>query len=171
MILLLPVSVVALATTLRGFSVLSAKSVSLMENQVCESVEKSFNANRQLTVTDVRDIAYDKALSVYSIIQPLSILYSIAPIIGVLGSVVTLMTGNMKFGKSGDIVKLSESLENSFIPCIWGIGIALVSLLGFGFLKSRLFKIESQVLVPVALEKHASLLQGEKLKPGNPFKR
>lgn len=164
MLLLLPASIVALATVLRVLSILSSGSVKKLSEEMENNIKASYEQNKNLTSSDARDFAYDKALSVYGMLQPLTVVYAVAPLIGALGTVFSIVDSNARFGRSGDFMKLSEGIENSIIPCIWGIGIALFAVVSFGLLKSRLFKIEVGVLVPLALQTLAEVSRGERLK-------
>jgi len=131
MVLLLPAAVAAVATALRAGWVLRRANVRAIADQLYRSDD-----------ADSAAIAYAAALRLYGALQPLSALYVLAPLLGMLGSLVVLLSN-----ESGLAV---ADLRRAILPPVWGVGIAIFSYLCFVLLRARLVAVERDIFLPAA---------------------
>lgn len=149
MVLLVPASIVALATIIRAVMRLWGPSVRRLTSDVRSTIidQKSRTA---LTLTDARVIASDTAASIYGTLQPLSAIYAIAPMIGALGAAWSLRRVWQQPASLPN-ENMQTALAQAFVPLGWGIVVGLVSILGYAILRARLVTIEHNLLAPAAI--------------------
>ena len=149
MFVLVPASIVALATILRVGILLWGKSVRKLAAEVQTTVVAQ-KRHGPMSMTDARIIAMDQALNVYVALQPLALIYTVAPIIGALGT--TWALGKVWRGPvSLQARYLASALEHAFMPLGWGLCVALLAITGYALLKARLATVERYILTPAAI--------------------
>ncbi len=149
MLVLVPASIVALATILRASLMLWGRSVHRLAAEVRATVTAQ-KKHGPVALTDARVIAMDTALHTYLAMQPLVIIYAAAPFVGALGTAMALHKA-WRGPVSLQARNLGTALENAFVPLCWGLGVALLAITGYVFLKARLASIERNILAPAAV--------------------
>lgn len=150
MLLLVPASIVAVAAIFRGIARLWGRSVRELTNDVRMMVREQRRYGA-ISYTDARMIAADNAMAAYAILQPLSAVYALAPMLGALGcawQLAQVWNGPESLRDKN----LSAALEQAFVPLGWGLVIGLIAILGYAILRGRLVRVEMDVLAPAAID-------------------
>lgn len=151
MLLLIPASVVVVATILRMVARLWGDSPRRLAAETRGAVIAYRQRAGSLSIADARTIAMDVAMSVYTGLQPLAAIYAIAPLVGALGTAWSL--GRVWRSPSSLRNKnLQAALEQAFVPLGWGLLIGLIAATGYAILRARLVSIERNVLAPAAID-------------------
>lgn len=150
MFILVPASVVAVATLFRAMMLVSRGAVARLTAEVRATVMAQRSAGRPVSLTDARTVAADGALRLFAAIQPLGFVYSIAPFAGAAGTLWALL-GVWQSSAQLSPRYMALALEHAFVPLGWGLVIALFSIASFGLLKSRIISIELEALAPAAI--------------------
>jgi len=161
MLILVPASIVSIATALRAAMMLWGRSVA-RQAAVVEAAVATRRSRGAVSLADARIIAMDSAMGVYVALMPLSIIYAAAPVVGALGSVWSLAVA-WRNSVSLQARYLASALEHAFMPLGWGLVVSLISIVCYGILKARLVHVERAVLVPAAL---SALTGTTERKPG-----
>lgn len=151
MLLLLPASIVAVATIFRVSARLWGRPVQQLANELRAVVlAHKIQSPTALTLTDARVLAADSAMTLYVTLQPLSAIYAVAPMLGALGTAWAL--GRVWRGPASLQNKnLAAALEQAFVPLGWGLAVGLLAITGYAILRARLVRIEQEILAPAAL--------------------
>lgn len=150
MVLLVPASVVVLATIFRMVTRLWGSAPQHLAAEVRAVVLAQKQRVGSLGLADARTIAMDTATNVYMGLQPLTAIYAIAPLIGALGTAWTL--GQVWRGPVSLREKnLQLALEQAFVPLGWGLLIGLAASTGYAILRARLVRLERNLLAPAAI--------------------
>ncbi len=151
MIFLIPASIVALATIFRVAGHLRGSAVKRLSNQLRATViAHKHSAVSSMDFTDARMLAADASMGVYVSLQPLSVIYAVAPMLGAVGSAWSLMLA-WRGAASLQNKNLAAALEHAFIPLGWGVLVGLLSITGYAVLRARLVRIEIDILAPAAM--------------------
>lgn len=137
MLLLLPASVVSVAAALRSAWMMRGTAV--------------LDIARQLPAHDdpLRpERAYAAALQLYGTLQPLVAMYVLSPLIGLLGSLTTLIPVQSHLLTPGarQVESLHAAYQHALIPPFWGVAIAAFSYAAFALLRARVFRVETELL-------------------------
>lgn len=136
MLLLVPASVLSVATALRSAWVMRSGNIR--------------DVSRQLPALDDparADRAYAAALQLYGTLQPLAAMYVLAPLIGLLGCLTTLIPVQAQLLTPGarQIESLTLAYQHALIPPFWGVAVATFSYAAFALLRARVFRIEMEL--------------------------
>lgn len=120
MFLLIPASVVAVATTLRGLALL-------------------FGSNAQKNPAALAAMGH-------SLLQPLSMIIMLAPMIGAIAAAWRMAAGYL----NADVIPtdLSRIILSAFIPLAWGVTVGLIATLGYAILRGRLQRLDLTAPAP-----------------------
>jgi len=149
MLVLVPASIVAIATALRAAMMLWGRSVSRHVAEVQTAIA-SHRSRTAISLADARIIAMDSAMRIYVALMPLSIIYALAPVVGALGTVWALASV-WRSSVSLQARYLASALEHAFMPLGWGLTVSLISIVLYGILKARLVWVEREILVAAAM--------------------
>lgn len=150
MVLLVPASIVCLATFFHAASRLWGRN----PGKLAEDVRATVLDQRRriaLTLTDARVIAADTAATVYSGLQPLSVIYSIAPLLGATGTAWAFIQIWQGQPASLQGRNIGPTLENAFIPLGWGLVVGLIAITCYAILRARLVHVEQKIFAPAAI--------------------
>lgn len=154
MLLLLPASVVAVATFIRGILLLRGSQWDGGRDTITAKLRSSLTdrttAGEKLTQEDARDAADDEALALYSALLPLQIVFVLAPLVGLVGTVWAMISAYLTVARTGATELLASAMEQALIPTMWGLGIAIFSYAAFAVLRARLYYCEQHYLRPAA---------------------
>lgn len=152
MLVLVPASVVALATMMRAWFLMRGGPLQRLSADVQATVS-GLRGHMRPGIADARVIAMDAALRVYHVLQPLVLVYTVAPLVGAAGTAWKLHTAwrATGAGAAANSERLSVALQQAFVPLMWGVAVALVSVTGYTMLRARLLRIEREVLTPAAI--------------------
>ena len=155
MLILVPASVVVVAVLVRGLLSLREKeftspSAFNRANAVVARLRQIIERHKNLTAEDVRAETSREILDVYAGFQPLVLITFVAPLIGLLASVLRLMAAQRTVASTGSIEPLAAATEQALIPMAWGVGVACLAYAAFVLLRSRLYYVERELLVPAA---------------------
>ena len=155
MLVLIPASVVALASCLRAWAATTRRAVAAETDAVDTAAGRvlarlrvtrdSFGA---ITAQDVREEIADEVLDLYSLLQPLVVVLVGAPLVGALGSVAGMMVALRASAAAGAAEPLAAAAERALIPSVWGVGLALAAFLMWAWLRARLAARERDDLAP-----------------------
>lgn len=102
----------------------------------------------QITAEDVRAETAAECLSLYSLFQPLVLIFAVAPLAGLLGSVTAMMSCTLEVSRTGAVESLAAATEQALVPAMWGLAVSAIAYLGFGLLRLRLYYVEKNLLQP-----------------------
>lgn len=133
MALLLPAAIVALATAMRAAWLLRDKEV--------QKVARDLHPARPIEGNKGGEsAAYAAALNLYGLLQPLSAVFVLASLIGMLGSFTAILAQPFPRG--------AAHLRQAMLPSIWGLSISVFSYAAFCLLRARVFRVEREILLP-----------------------
>jgi hypothetical protein len=139
MLLLVPASVVSSAAALRSAWVVRTSNLRKIANDIHSggNVEGSVRGEK----------AYLAALALYGTLQPLIAMVVLAPLIGLLGSLTTLMPLQSQLASTGanQLDPLVRAFHHALIPPFWGVAVAAFSYAVFALLRARIFRAEMEI--------------------------
>lgn len=152
MIILIPMSVVVLATFLRCVVAMWGVGKRKLVRQIEEAAVHRQRAALGEPVSAAAEaalLANQSAAQLYGLLQPLVFAYMAAPVLGALGTVWTL--GRVWRGPIINQPKLlADSIEQAFIPMGFGLLVSLCAVVFYATLKARILKVEHSLLLPAA---------------------
>lgn len=80
----------------------------------------------------------------FDIVGRLSTLYTVAPLVGLLGTILGMMQAFSEFGaaQDKDLSLLSEGIQEALVTTLWGLGIATVAYISAQFFQTRIQRFE-----------------------------
>jgi biopolymer transport protein ExbB/TolQ len=134
MLLLVPASVVSVACALRCAWLFRGTNVQSTAQQLHPALSPA-------------DRACTAVLQLYATLQPLTAMYVLAPLIGMLGSLTSLIPLQARLLSPGarDLEALTHTYQQALIPTFWGVAIAAFSYAAFALLRARLFRAEQEL--------------------------
>lgn len=149
MLLLVPFSVVALAVSLRCLLALRTAAVAPLAEQLRVRFSTPTFGGKA-TLEDRRAQAYDAALQLYALLQPLWALFVLAPLVGLAGSITNLM-GVFERTAANPALLIPE-LQHALVPPMWGVAISAFCYTAAAICRARVFNVESDILQPAAMD-------------------
>jgi hypothetical protein len=133
MLLLVPASVVSVAVALR--------SAWLTRGSELQRIAAGLPGEGRA------DAAYSAALQLYGTLQPLVAMYVLAPLVGLLGGLTTLIPIQVQLLTPGarQIEVLTKAYQAALLPLFWGVAVATFSYAVFALLRARIFRAESEL--------------------------
>src|SRR5690606_10955487 len=92
--------------------------------------------------SDATAASYEAALRLYALLQPLSALFVLATLVGLLGSFSALL------GMPAPVHP--HHFRQALLPPVWGLGISIFSYAAFVILRARVYAAERDILLPAA---------------------
>lgn len=139
MLLLLPASVISLAVALRATWLLRESAV--------KEVAQALATEPGTEELSPSERAYHAALALYGMLQPLAVLVTLAPMVGLLGSLLI----QYELTSAGSGRAAGGLLPRVLLPSIWGVAIGVFSHLAYALLRAKVFTAESEILLPELL--------------------
>lgn len=166
MLILLPLSVVTVATILRAILGLATGRISpaagtaapgdgTAAGRVAERLDRIRTAHGTIQASDIRAEIDAETLRLYAQIHPLGAMVLVAPLIALAGSVTQLLSANLSYQAGGSAQAFVASAEQALVPLFWGASIAAIACVGLYALRARLFHLEETRLRP-AVEDYAT---------------
>lgn len=161
MVLLVPASVVVLATIIRALfalrgsrfsSATAPRDVSTHTAAVAERLRARSRQFGKLAADDISTEIDLEIVELYSIVQPLPAITVLAPIVGMLASVLRIMAAQRQLAGSHSVESMALAVEGSLVPLVWGLSVAGVSYLSYAIFRARLYFCESRLLRPMVEE-------------------
>lgn len=160
MLLLVPACLVMFAAIVRAMLVLTRQAI-IAEGErsspsalqrVMERMQQIRSVHGIVTAEDVRSEIFVEVTHLYSFLVPLTAVFILAPLAGVLGAITALMNANIDLARGVSPGTLAISAERALVAPAWGVGISLVAYLAYAILRLRLYYCETRLLRP-AVEK------------------
>lgn len=133
MMLLVPAAIVAAATALRATWILSTKNVRRIASGLPQD-------STNLTRAEASAISSEVALDLFRYLQPLSALFVLSSLIGLLGSFTSVLYQPFPL--------LPVQLRQVLLPQVYGLSISIFCYTAFVLLRARLFALERDVILP-----------------------
>ena len=95
------------------------------------------------------DAAVDQ---MYHQITPLGVIYTIAPLIGLLGTILGMMNTFLAFQLNQDIEVLSEGIMKALVTTMWGLMIAIPAYVFAAVLRNKIFDYEKNAIPAAVVE-------------------
>lgn len=143
MCLLLPFSVMAFAFSVRCVLALRSDNINYAAGQLHQRIQQSSDTSKEYA----RDESYRAALQLYTLLQPLWTIFTLSPLVGLAGSITTLMV--LFSGRLTDPGNVAI-LHHAMIPPLWGVSISVVSYTVAALCRGRIYDIETEVFLPAA---------------------
>jgi biopolymer transport protein ExbB len=107
----------------------------------------------------IEEAAARAADEMYDGVGPLATIYTIAPLLGLLGTILGMIQTFYEFGVRGEksLAALSIGIQEALITTLWGLGIAIPTYLAVQWLEGRIRRYERHALPIAAREVIVSL--------------
>lgn len=164
MLLIVPMSVVALAAMIRAAlayrrgQIAARGDARSAASRISSRLAVLQEEYKTITAEDVRAETTNEVLDLYALLQPLPAIFILAPVVGAIGSITHLMATMLAISRGGSVERLSQAAEAALVPLFWGVAVSAFAYLGWAVLRARLFYCERHYLRPSA-EKAASDLR------------
>jgi biopolymer transport protein ExbB len=115
-----------------------------------------------------QDAASDVADDLYEDLGPLSTIYTVAPLLGLLGTIFGMMSAFREYARvdQRDLNVLSEGIQQALVTTLWGLAISILAYVAARYFESRIRRFEREVLPPRALEVLAAISVGSEATGG-----
>jgi len=192
MFLLIPCSIVAVALIVHGLIDLRRGKVvpndvdeafrNLGDSSAVEELREKLNACPQSPLTrvclrllpwvgrhgeswdlTVQQVSSEETAGLYQRHGYLSLIYQVAPLLGLLGTILGMIRAFHTFGVSEtrSIGELGKGISEALVTTMWGLMIAVPSQFFLSFFRQKLYRYEQELIPARARELFASL-------PGSP---
>lgn len=152
MLLLVPASVVSVATLMRCAVAYRASAVMGDDDSAAGRVIARLHSLREaqgdITAQDVREETDQEVLELYALLQPAHVVAVAAPLLGLLAGIVALLPAALAPARGADAAQVSLMAHQALVAMAWGVGVGLVAFLGFAVLRARLWHVENEFLRP-----------------------
>lgn len=90
----------------------------------------------------------------YEDLGPLSTIYTVAPLLGLLGTILGMMKGFSEFarGDQRDLSVLSKGIQEALVTTLWGLAISILAYVAARYFEGRVRRFEREILPPRARE-------------------
>jgi biopolymer transport protein ExbB len=115
----------------------------------------------------VGEATSDVADDLYEDLGPLSTIYTVAPLLGLLGTIFGMMSSFREYARvdQRDLNVLSEGIQQALVTTLWGLTISILAYVAARYFESRVRRFEREVLPPRALAVLAALETESKPEP------
>lgn len=96
----------------------------------------------------VSDVVEEETTRLYHKNSQLAVIYTIAPLLGLLGTILGMMRSFYEFSvtETRSVAQLSEGINEALVTTMWGLFIAIPSFIMLSIFKHRLFYYETELL-------------------------
>ncbi len=103
--------------------------------------------HQQLELT-VREAVAHVVDDLYEMIGGFAIIYTVAPLLGLLGTILGMISAFREFalGERQDLTALSEGIQQALVTTLWGLGIAIGAFVAAQYFQSRIRRLEREAL-------------------------
>lgn len=144
MLLLLPGSIAAIALFARGLLMLRRSEILESESSIARRIRGVASIGEP--EASVEQAKRDEVTDLFARIQPLYVLCVLAPMIGLLGSILAIMSVNFDAAAGASPEFVAAGIERALVPSLWGVGICAFSYAAFAILRARLYWVERRLL-------------------------
>lgn len=152
MLLLVPASVVSVATLLRCAAAYRASAVAGDGDSAAARVVARLHALREaqggITAQDVREETDQEVLELYALLQPAHVVSFVSPLLGLLAGIIALLPAVAAPARGADAAQVGLMAHQALVAIAWGVGVGLVAFVGFAILRARLWHMENEHLRP-----------------------
>lgn len=108
----------------------------------------------------IEESAAHVADDLYEELGVFATLYTVAPLIGLLGTILGLIVAFQAFGsdKAEDLVSLSDGIQQALVTTLWGLAIAIPAYVVAQSFQSRVRRYEREILPDLARRAVVALL-------------
>jgi biopolymer transport protein ExbB len=95
----------------------------------------------------VREAVEEETTRLYHKNSQLAVIYTIAPLLGLLGTILGMMRSFYEFSitETRSVAQLSEGINEALVTTMWGLFIAIPSFIMLSIFKHRLFYYETEL--------------------------
>jgi biopolymer transport protein ExbB len=95
----------------------------------------------------------------YDQIGPFGTIYTVAPLLGLLGTILGMMSAFTEFANTADrdLTQLSSGIQQALVTTLWGLGIAICAFIAGQYFQSRIRRYERATLPDTVTEIVAAL--------------
>jgi biopolymer transport protein ExbB len=106
-----------------------------------------------LLIDVVEDASSDVADNLYEDLGPLSTIYTVAPLLGLLGTIFGMMSSFREYARvdQRDLNVLSEGIQQALVTTLWGLAISILAYIAARYFETRIRRFERELLPPKAL--------------------
>lgn len=108
----------------------------------------------QIPLSEFVEVATEQvADDLYEDLTPLSTLYTVAPLLGLLGTILGMMTSFSEYARvdQRDLSVLSEGIQQALVTTLWGLAIAIIAYISARYFEGRVRRFEREIIPPRAL--------------------
>jgi biopolymer transport protein ExbB len=89
----------------------------------------------------------------YEDLGPLSTIYTVAPLLGLLGTILGMMSAFREYARATDrdLSVLSEGIQQALVTTLWGLAISILAYVAARYFERRIRRFEREVLPPRAV--------------------
>lgn len=117
-------------------------------------LERRLMGEHQVPLSEfVDDATQQVADDLYEDLGPLSTIYTVAPLLGLLGTILGMMTSFREYARVADrdLSLLSEGIQQALVTTLWGLAISILAYIAARYFEGRIRRFEREVLPPRAL--------------------
>lgn len=88
----------------------------------------------------------------YEDLGPLSTIYTVAPLLGLLGTILGMMSAFREYANVGerDLSALSDGIQQALVTTLWGLAISILAYIAARYFERRIRRFEREILPPRA---------------------
>lgn len=101
-------------------------------------------------IEDATELVAD---DLYEDLGPLSTIYTVAPLLGLLGTILGMMSAFREYARAADrdLSVLSDGIQQALVTTLWGLAISILAYIAARYFERRIRRFEREVLPPRAL--------------------
>ncbi len=132
--------------------------------------ERALVDDSPLLLSDLVEDATEHVVDdLYEDLGPLSTIYTVAPLLGLLGTILGMMSAFREYARTTDrdLSVLSEGIQQALVTTLWGLSISILAYVAARYFERRIRRFEREVLPPraVALLENLTGLSAEQKSP------
>lgn len=110
----------------------------------------------------------------YEDLGPLSTIYTVAPLLGLLGTILGMMSAFREYANAADrdLSVLSDGIQQALVTTLWGLAISILAYVAARYFERRIRRFEREVIPPRAQQLLQNLMglpaAGDALAGGSP---
>ncbi|MCD6386134.1 MotA/TolQ/ExbB proton channel family protein [Candidatus Sumerlaeota bacterium] len=110
------------------------------------------SSGSQLSTRQLNDITADEISRLYQRNSQLTVIYTVAPLLGLLGTILGMMKSFYLFSTTTNpsVAQLSYGINEALVTTMWGLFIAIPSFLVVNIFRYRLLKYQREILPELA---------------------
>lgn len=116
--------------------------------RVVTSLRHKISENEYPPPEELQTLIEEEVVTLYQRNNQLAIIYTVAPLLGLLGTVIGMMKAFAQFSASEtpSVALLGRGINEALVTTMWGLAIAIPSYIMLSIMKQRLFNYERDLL-------------------------